>query len=52
MITTVPKGTLSYRRQLLKDFPEWERSVSELRDIHITPNGNIEDDGMGMLQVS
>ena len=51
VIFTVPTGTITFRRQLVKDFPEWEKSTKHLTKLHVTAEGTIEDEGSGMLQV-
>ena len=48
---TVPKGTVTFRRQGLNQTPNWFNSNTELRRLHVTSKGTIEDDGIGMLQV-
>ncbi|XP_077999725.1 poly(ADP-ribose) glycohydrolase-like [Glandiceps talaboti] len=49
--TTVPTGTVTYTRRVLRNLPRWDRLSDEFRDIHVTSKGSIEDDGQGMLQV-
>ncbi|GFO50721.1 poly(ADP-ribose) glycohydrolase, partial [Plakobranchus ocellatus] len=48
----MPTGTLTYSRQVLheKATPNWNKSDAKLADLHVASNGNIEDDGKGMLQ--
>ncbi|XP_048472210.1 poly(ADP-ribose) glycohydrolase isoform X3 [Rhincodon typus] len=46
-----PTGLVTFQRQCLHDFPEWERSTEKLTKLHITCEGTIEDNGRGMLQV-
>ncbi|XP_048419424.1 poly(ADP-ribose) glycohydrolase isoform X2 [Stegostoma tigrinum] len=46
-----PTGLVTFQRQCLHDFPEWERSTEKLTKLHITYEGTIEDNGCGMLQV-
>ena len=48
---SVPKGMVTFSRQLVKDFPKWESSQAELTGLHVASRGTIEDDGIGMLQV-
>ncbi|XP_020486540.2 poly(ADP-ribose) glycohydrolase [Labrus bergylta] len=48
---TKPKGLVTFTRQALHSFPNWERSQTQLTRLHITCKGTIEDDGYGMLQV-
>uniref|UniRef100_UPI00398F0B3B poly(ADP-ribose) glycohydrolase isoform X2 n=1 Tax=Pristiophorus japonicus TaxID=55135 RepID=UPI00398F0B3B len=46
-----PTGLVTFQRQSLQKFPEWERSTKKLTRLHITCEGTIEDNGHGMLQV-
>ncbi|XP_078284503.1 poly(ADP-ribose) glycohydrolase isoform X1 [Rhinoraja longicauda] len=46
-----PTGLVTFQRQCLQNFPEWERSAKKLTRLHITCEGTIEDNGRGMLQV-
>ncbi|XP_051897595.1 poly(ADP-ribose) glycohydrolase isoform X2 [Pristis pectinata] len=46
-----PTGLVTFQRQCLQNFPEWERSTKKLTRLHITCEGTIEDNGHGMLQV-
>lgn len=45
-------GRLSFRRQVLDEFPEWDTlSACTLGDIEIRSDGTIEDDGVECLQI-
>lgn len=46
-----PTGLVTFTRQCLERFPEWEKSTKQLRRLHITYKGTIEGNGHGMLQV-
>ncbi|XP_063814913.1 poly(ADP-ribose) glycohydrolase isoform X3 [Pseudophryne corroboree] len=46
-----PTGLVTFTRQSLTWFPEWEKSPKKLRKLHITCEGTIEGNGHGMLQV-
>uniref|UniRef100_A0A8C9VHZ0 poly(ADP-ribose) glycohydrolase n=1 Tax=Scleropages formosus TaxID=113540 RepID=A0A8C9VHZ0_SCLFO len=46
-----PTGLVTFTRQSLTRFPEWESSAKQLTKLHITCEGTIEDQGYGMLQV-
>ncbi|XP_030059148.1 poly(ADP-ribose) glycohydrolase isoform X2 [Microcaecilia unicolor] len=46
-----PTGLVTFTRQSFQVFPEWERSHKKLTRIHVTYEGTIEDNGLGMLQV-
>ena len=35
----------------MKDFPKWSTTQADLTGLHVSSCGNIEDDGIGMLQV-
>uniref|UniRef100_A0A8D0APV9 poly(ADP-ribose) glycohydrolase n=1 Tax=Sander lucioperca TaxID=283035 RepID=A0A8D0APV9_SANLU len=48
---TKPKGLVTFTRQMLNNPPNWESSQTQLKRLHITCEGTIEDDGYGMLQV-
>ncbi len=51
LFVAVPTGNVTFKRQLLKDFPRWDQSQSDFTRVHVTSRGSIEDDGLGMLQV-
>ena len=51
IIVVVPTGTVTFKRQLLKEFPKWDQSNRQLTRVHVSSQGTIEDDGIGMLQV-
>ncbi|XP_068838416.1 poly(ADP-ribose) glycohydrolase [Capricornis sumatraensis] len=46
-----PTGLVTFTRQSLEDFPEWERCEKLLTRLHVTYEGTIEANGQGMLQV-
>ncbi|KAI5937452.1 poly(ADP-ribose) glycohydrolase isoform X1 [Manis javanica] len=46
-----PTGLVTFTRQSLEDFPEWERCEKPLTRLHVTYEGTIERNGQGMLQV-
>ncbi|XP_069836780.1 poly(ADP-ribose) glycohydrolase [Dendropsophus ebraccatus] len=46
-----PTGLVTFTRQCIDRFPEWEKSTKKLRKLHITCVGTIEGNGHGMLQV-
>ncbi|XP_042816191.1 poly(ADP-ribose) glycohydrolase isoform X4 [Panthera tigris] len=46
-----PTGLVTFTRQSLEDFPEWERCDKPLTRLHVTYEGTIEGNGQGMLQV-
>ncbi|XP_074152189.1 poly(ADP-ribose) glycohydrolase isoform X3 [Sminthopsis crassicaudata] len=46
-----PTGLVTFTRQSLQDFPEWERCEKKLTRLHVTYEGTIEGNGQGMLQV-
>ncbi|XP_063089848.1 poly(ADP-ribose) glycohydrolase isoform X3 [Cavia porcellus] len=46
-----PTGLVTFTRQSLEDFPEWERCGKPLTRLHVTYEGTIESSGRGMLQV-
>ncbi|KAM5237111.1 poly(ADP-ribose) glycohydrolase isoform 2-T2 [Ctenodactylus gundi] len=46
-----PTGLVTFTRQSLEDFPEWERCDKPLTRVHVTYEGTIEGSGRGMLQV-
>nr|DBA15447.1 TPA: hypothetical protein GDO54_004656 [Pyxicephalus adspersus] len=46
-----PTGLVTFTRQSLDQFPEWEKSTKQLSRLHITCKGTIEGNGHGMLQV-
>ncbi|MEE6488643.1 hypothetical protein FKM82_015301 [Ascaphus truei] len=46
-----PTGLVTFTRQSLDEFPEWERSRHKLTRLHVACEGTIEGNGHGMLQV-
>ncbi|XP_004583590.2 poly(ADP-ribose) glycohydrolase isoform X1 [Ochotona princeps] len=46
-----PTGLVTFTRQSLEDFPDWERCEKPLTRLHVTHEGTIEGNGQGMLQV-
>ncbi|KAM6442856.1 poly(ADP-ribose) glycohydrolase isoform 1-T2 [Liasis olivaceus] len=46
-----PTGLVTFTRQCLQEFPEWERSQKKMPRLHVTYEGTIESNGQGMLQV-
>ncbi|KAM4637051.1 poly(ADP-ribose) glycohydrolase isoform 2-T2 [Discoglossus pictus] len=46
-----PTGLVTFTRQYLERFPDWERSGKKLTRLHVTCEGTIEGNGHGMLQV-
>ncbi|XP_041124543.1 poly(ADP-ribose) glycohydrolase-like [Polyodon spathula] len=46
-----PTGLVTFTRQSLSSFPDWQSSTNQLTRLHITCEGTIEDQGHGMLQV-
>ncbi|XP_035394350.1 poly(ADP-ribose) glycohydrolase isoform X1 [Cygnus atratus] len=46
-----PTGLVTFTRQSLQEFPDWERSQKKLSKLHVTYEGTIEGNGQGMLQV-
>ncbi|XP_033886917.3 poly(ADP-ribose) glycohydrolase-like isoform X2 [Acipenser ruthenus] len=46
-----PTGLVTFTRQSLSSFPDWQSSKNQLTRLHITCEGTIEDQGYGMLQV-
>nr|XP_008112663.1 PREDICTED: poly(ADP-ribose) glycohydrolase isoform X1 [Anolis carolinensis] len=46
-----PTGLVTFTRQCLQEFPEWERSQKKMSKLHVTYEGTIENNGHGMLQV-
>uniref|UniRef100_A0A8C6XV31 poly(ADP-ribose) glycohydrolase n=1 Tax=Naja naja TaxID=35670 RepID=A0A8C6XV31_NAJNA len=46
-----PTGLVTFTRQCLQEFPEWERSPKKMPRLHVTYEGTIESNGQGMLQV-
>ncbi|CAC5366747.1 PARG [Mytilus coruscus] len=49
----MPTGLVTFTRQHvgLIDFPKWDNLDTTLRDLHVSAEGTIEDDGEGLLQV-
>ncbi|KAM4703493.1 poly(ADP-ribose) glycohydrolase [Rhinophrynus dorsalis] len=46
-----PTGLVTFTRQHIERFPEWDRSSKKLTKMHITCEGTIEGNAHGMLQV-
>jgi poly(ADP-ribose) glycohydrolase len=47
----LPRGSISFRRQVLEDFPPWESLEQTLCPVRVLGEGTIEDDGGEALQV-
>ncbi|CAG2243673.1 PARG [Mytilus edulis] len=49
----MPTGLVTFTRQCVGhiDFPKWDSLDTPLRDLHVSSEGTIEDDGEGLLQV-
>jgi len=47
----VPDGNITFRRQILRQRPNWDQASSPLTDVTIIDQGTIEDDAVGALQV-
>ncbi len=48
----MPKGVISFKRQVIEDFPEdWDDSEKPLLGLDVRSNGTIEDNSDGLLQV-
>nr|XP_002124980.3 poly(ADP-ribose) glycohydrolase [Ciona intestinalis] len=47
----MPTGTVTFERRCLSDFPRWEKSPCTLGGLHLSNEGRIECDGIGLLQV-
>ena len=53
VLNDMPSGTLTYTRQVLTEdnTPLWEQCENEFCDLYVSPEGTIEDNGEGLLQV-
>jgi poly(ADP-ribose) glycohydrolase len=53
VVIAAPDGVVTYARRYVShsNLPQWDRSQKLLTKLHITSQGNIEDDGGGLLQV-
>eukprot|EP01126_Amoeba_proteus_P037031 TRINITY_DN3793_c0_g4_i5.p1 TRINITY_DN3793_c0_g4~~TRINITY_DN3793_c0_g4_i5.p1 ORF type:complete len:446 (-),score=94.35 TRINITY_DN3793_c0_g4_i5:283-1620(-) len=49
--TAIPLGSVSFKRQVIDEFPDWENCKLPLRKLFVNSQGSIEDSGYGMLQV-
>ncbi|KAL8616975.1 hypothetical protein ACOMHN_041893 [Nucella lapillus] len=47
----IPKGIVTFSRQVLPKAHDWRNSHAVLKDLHVSSAGTIEDNGIGMLQV-
>ena len=47
----VPKGTVTFTRQSVDHLPNWDNDDTRLTGLHVSSEGTIEDDGLGLLQV-
>lgn len=50
-VLSVPTGIVTFTRQTKDKFPEWYNIETTLSRLHISAEGTIEDDGLGLLQV-
>jgi poly(ADP-ribose) glycohydrolase len=47
----IPRGAISFSRQVIEDFPEWQEVDMLLSPLNVFSSGTIEEDGSQMLQV-
>ena len=47
----MPTGTVTFTRQVIEKFPDWDNDDTKLKALHVSSEGTIEDDGEGFLQV-
>lgn len=47
----MPCGTVTFMRQCVDLLPDWDNDGTQLKGLHVSSEGTIEDDGYGMLQV-
>ncbi len=49
-----PSGVVTFSRQVgeVKTSDQWAASIKHFARLHVQRKGSIEDDGLGMLQVS
>lgn len=47
----MPKGTVTFTRQSIDHLPSWDHDDTKLTGLHVSSEGTIEDDGLGLLQV-
>eukprot|EP00045_Choanoeca_perplexa_P008341 m.77138 g.77138 ORF g.77138 m.77138 type:complete len:416 (+) comp14455_c0_seq1:2-1249(+) len=50
--TNCPSGVITYRRQVQRSPVDWASSTKPLQPFDVFSDGTIEDNGIGMLQVS
>ena len=48
----MPKGTLTFTRKSIDHLPNWDNDDTKLTALHVSSEGTIEDDGLGLLQVN
>lgn len=50
---TKPKGLVTFERRCLRstDIPDWKRCDKLMPKLHVTSQGSIETEGVGMLQI-
>ena len=51
VLSSMPSGVLTFSRQVLREFPNWDQSMKPFTSLHVSSTGCIEDEGHGMLQV-
>ena len=51
-LCTVPTGLLTFQRCVETEFPKWRESHEGFTKMHISTDGTIDEDGVGMLQAS
>ncbi|GAB1602921.1 poly(ADP-ribose) glycohydrolase-like [Argonauta hians] len=47
----MPSGTVTFQRQYLNKFPDWQASTKTLTNFYCSSTGTIEDNGAGFLEV-
>ena len=48
----MPKGTVTFTRKSIDHLPNWDNDDTKLTALHVSSEGTIEDDGLGLLQVN
>lgn len=51
VVNDMPKGTVTFTRQSVDHPTNWDIDDTKLTALHVSSEGTIEDDGLGLLQV-
>jgi poly(ADP-ribose) glycohydrolase len=53
LVSSEPSGVVTFTRQVVRDseFPNWETASETFGGFHVSSEGTIEKEGIGLLQM-